>query len=348
MFFKNPFFYFGLLSLFLLGLLFFSSESLAELSYFGNGQTVFFNPFFKDNDNSGSNDLFFSRQKFLTRETPDLKIIQDSFIYGISTPRVLTTQTLGDIFGELSDKKEVITYVVQPGDTIESLAQNFNISANTLLWANNLSANSSLKVGQSLTILPVSGLFHIVRSGDTVSQISKTYQAKVDDIIAFNSLKNEGDIFIGDILVVPDGAMPKKLPPTLVQGPLADSFFIYPTEGRISQGLHWYNAVDLANKCGTSVYAAASGVIQRVRYGWNGGGGIYITILHSDNIVTYYGHLMSSFVSSGDRVNVGDRIALVGQTGKSTGCHLHFEVIGARNPFAGHSVGSVIKYKEEN
>lgn len=344
-------FYFGFIPLVLLGLLFLGSGSLAKLGDSKNNDALFFSYFFKNNNNPENNDLFFSQNKILALETPDL-IIQDSFIYGVSTPRVLTTQTLGAIFGELNGNKSVNNYYVEPGDTIESIAENFNISINTLLWANNLSKNSTLKVGQTLVILPVSGLVHIVKSGDTISEISKTYKSKVDDIIAFNDLTSEGDIFIGDILIVPGGTMPSKTAPSIIQAPLADNFFIYPSEGKISQSLHWYNAVDIANNCGTPIYAAASGTVQRVRYGWNAGGGNQITILHSNGIVTYYGHLMTIFVKTGDRVNVGERIALMGGAngmagaGISTGCHLHFGVTAAKNPFAKYSRGTIIKYKQ--
>ncbi len=343
---KNPFFYFGLFSFVLLGFLFFGSKSLAEVSYFKSSDTLLANSFFKNTKNLGDNSLFFSQNKNLSLETPDLKIIQDSFVYGISVPHLMTTQTLGSIFGGSNqDKKDIFEYSVQVGDTIESVAQNFNISSNTLLWANNLSKNSTLKTEQNLVILPVSGLVHIVKSGDTISEISKTYKSNIDDIVSFNNLTNEGDIFIGDILIIPGGVMPKKSAPSVAQTQLADSFFIYPAEGIITQGLHWYNGIDLANKCGTPIYAAASGVVQRVKYGWNFGGGNQITILHSNSIVSYYGHLLSLSVKPGDQVSVGDRIALMGSTGKSTGCHLHFQVMGAKNPLAKFPVGKVIKYK---
>jgi murein DD-endopeptidase MepM/ murein hydrolase activator NlpD len=82
---------------------------------------------------------------------------------------------------------------------------------------------------------------------------------------------------------------------------------------------------------------------------WNSGGN-YITILHSNGVVTYYGHLMTIFVKPGDVVNVGDRIALMGGgagmagAGISTGCHLHFQVMGAKNPLSKYYVGTQIKY----
>jgi len=367
-FLKNPFFYFfrhksgrlsggfyfGLVSFVLFGLLFFSSDSLAEPNYSPSSDTLFFNSFFKDADNLAADDLFFGQQQSSGRETPDLKIIQDNSIAAVSTPNILTTQTLGDVFGTQEEqRKDVIDYAVQPGDTVESIAKNFNVSVNTLLWANSISKNTSLKASQTLVILPVSGIMHIVKNGDTISQISKTYKAKVDDVISFNNLAGEGDIFIGDTLIIPEGILPQKLTPS-IHVPLADNFFIFPAEGHISQRLHFYNAVDLANKCGTPIYAAASGVVQRaVANGkWNLGMGNHVTILHTNGTVTYYGHLMNLFVKSGERVSVGDRIGLMGGApgmlgaGKSTGCHVHFQVTGASNPLAKYAFGAIIKYKQ--
>ena len=349
---KNPLFSFGLLAFILLGVVSFGSDSFADPNGLKNSDTVFFNTFFKNN-NTGKNSPFFSKNESLSLETPDLKIIQDNSIYGISPPRVLTAQVLGAIFGESAqNSKDIIEYAVEPGDTLELIANDFNISLNTLLWANELSKNSQIKVGQKLVILPVSGIIYVVKSGDTLSEVSKIYKSNTQNIVAFNDLANEGDIFIGDILVIPNGVIPTKAPVASYQAPLASSFFIYPTEGTITYGLHFYNAIDIANKCGTSIYAAAPGQVQKVKYGYNFGGGNYVTILHSNGVVTYYGHLMTSLVKPGDRVDVGERIALIGGglgmagAGKSTGCHLHFQVMGAKNPLAGYRIGAVVKYSK--
>lgn len=346
---KNLFFYFGLVSFVLLGVLFSNSDSLAKLSYLKNSDAAFFNSFFKNAYNQQNNDVFSSQSKALALETPDLKLIQDDFIYAVSTPRVLTTQTLGSILGgssQSSDKKDVVDYTVQPGDTIPSVAQGFDVSTNTIIWANDLSKNATLKTGQNLVILPVSGVIHIVKPGDTISEISKKYKSNVSDTVSFNNLSDEGDIFIGDILIIPGGIMPEKILRSNNQVALSDSFFIYPAEGQISQGLHYYNGIDIANKCGASVYAAAAGVVQRAvaNNKWNLGMGNHISILHANNVSTYYGHLLALFVKPGDQVNVGDRIALIGRTGNATGCHVHFQVMGAANPLAKYRVGTLIKY----
>lgn len=344
---KNPFFYFVLLSLILLNLLFSKSDSLAKLSYFEYNGAALLHSFLDAKEGAKDEDLFSNKNDVIAPETPDLKILQEGFLYGVSTPLVLSPKTLGDIFGGAEGNRNTVTdYLVQPGDTVESIAKAFNISKETLLWANHLSSSVSLKSGQTLVILPVSGVIHEVKSGDTISEVAKTYKVATDDIVAFNGLTSPGDIFIGDILIVPGGIMPRN-PSPAAQASLADSFFIYPAEGRISQGLHYYNGVDVSNNCGTPVYAAASGVVQRViaNGGWNFGMGNYATILHSGNVSTYYGHLSAVFVVPGSAVNVGDKIGLVGRTGNATGCHVHFQVMGAKNPLAKYLVGTVIKYK---
>ncbi len=192
--------------------------------------------------------------------------------------------------------------------------------------------------------MPVSGLLHHVTAGETVSGIASKYKGDVNEVIVFNELSNEGDINVGDILIIPDGVMPpatKVYTPSLA--PLATSYFICPISApcRITQGLHWYNAIDFSHgNCGDPIYAAAGGQVLKIKYGWNGGAGNYLEILHPNGVVTMYGHLQSVLVSAGQQVSQGQIIAFMGGqpgisgAGRSTGCHLHFQVIGAKNPFA--------------
>lgn len=328
-----------------------SCDSFASFNSLSDSRVVFFNSFFNSSD-AKNNDLFFSQQDALALETPDLKIMQDNTLCPISTPCVVSAKTLGDVFGSSAIRKDIIDYVVQAGDTLQSVADFYKISVNTIIWANNLTTSSKLKAGDTLTILPTDGVLHVAKSGDNVSAMATKYKASAEEIITFNSLADSNDIYIGDILIIPGGKMP--VSSSLANNdrvPLADNFFIYPTNGKITQGLHYYNAIDVANKCGTPIYAAASGTIQRVKYGYNFGGGNYVTILHSNGTVTYYGHLMTIFVKPGDKVNMGDRIALIGGgtgtagDGLSTGCHVHFQVVGAKNPLSKFPIGTTLKLK---
>jgi len=99
--------------------------------------------------------------------------------------------------------------------------------------------------------------------------------------------------------------------------------------------LHNNNAVDIANSCGTPIYAAADGIVISINSGggWNGGYGNSIKIQHPNGTTTLYAHLSSINITKGASVKQGDFIGKMGSTGKATGCHLHFEVNGAKNPF---------------
>ena len=114
-------------------------------------------------------------------------------------------------------------------------------------------------------------------------------------------------------------------------------YFSIPTIGWNWGLLHNYNAVDIANACGTLIYAAAEGVVKESQEGWNSGYGTYLVINHPNETSTKYAHSKKNLVSVGQYVLRGDLIAYMGNTGNThgaTGCHLHFEVRGAKNPFA--------------
>ncbi|MBZ9571871.1 LysM peptidoglycan-binding domain-containing protein [Patescibacteria group bacterium] len=334
---KDSFLYLGIISIILLGIIF------SIFSQFLNNKkdSSFFQWLQQKEEN-----LFLGPIKNSRVESPDFYLIQKSTLKGSFPPVMVTPQILGSLIGssESEIKKEIVEYIVQSGDNLTTIAENFDISLNTLLWANDLNKSSIIKPGQKLVILPVSGVIHHVKSGETLSKIAKEYKEEIANIIAFNELSEEGDIYIGDILIIPDGVMPPPSPKYVSSYvPLATSYFICPISSpcSISQGLHWYNAIDFTHgKCGELIYAAAGGKVLRVQYGWNKGAGNYLTVLHPNGVVTMYGHIASSLVSPGEQVSQGQMIALMGGqpgtpgAGRSTGCHLHFGVRGAKNPFA--------------
>src|SRR3989344_2545888 len=250
-------------------------------------------------------------------ETPELMLVGKTGILAATPPLAVTPKVLGAIVGQLDAdlKPEVTRYLVEEGDTLGSLAEKFGVSVETVAWANDLKTSSALKPGQELIILPVSGTLHLVRPNDTLSEIASWYQGTSQDIIDFNGLSSSS-LFAGDILIIPNGIMPKVLP----------------------QGLHAFNAVDFSNgQCGESVYAAAGGTVQRA--GYTSLGGNYVRILHPNGVVTYYGHLSAILTNPGAKVLQGQLIGYTGYTGYTIprgpgGCHVHFEVRGAVNPFA--------------
>jgi murein DD-endopeptidase MepM/ murein hydrolase activator NlpD len=245
----------------------------------------------------------------------------------------------------------ISTYEIKKGDTLASIAKLFGVSKNTIMWANDLKSEKLIP-GDTLVILPVTGVRHTAKKGDTIASIAKKYKGDADDIAKYNGIAVDTTLDGGDIVIVPDGeiAVPVAAVKKTVKGPavasfekLLDSyanstpsgFLVRPiVGGRKSQGLHGHNGVDLASSIGTPVMASANGtVISAKSSGYNGGYGEMIIISHAGNIQTVYGHLSAVKVSVGQHVSQGEVIGAVGNTGKSTGPHLHFEVRGAKNPF---------------
>jgi murein DD-endopeptidase MepM/ murein hydrolase activator NlpD len=234
---------------------------------------------------------------------------------------------------------EISVYVVREGDTLSQIAEMFDVSAKTILWANSISSATSIRPGDTLVILPITGVRHIVKSGDTLATIAKKYQGDVDDILAYNQLASASEIRIGDTVIIPDGTIAPPQTATVRGGAVAagggSSGFIHPVPGAVrTQGIHGYNGVDLAAPVGTAVRAAQGGSVIVARgSGWNGGYGLYVVVKHPNGTQTLYAHLNTVHVTAGDTVASGQTIGTVGNTGRSTGSHLHFEVRGAKNPF---------------
>lgn len=234
-------------------------------------------------------------------------------------------------------RAEIIDYKVEAGDTISGIAQKFDVSIDTIRWVNNLEDNKVLKPGQIIKIPPVTGVIHKVGRGDTVYLIAKKYNTDAQAIVdyPFNTFTNDEtfELAVGQILVIPDGVMPKVAPVYLAQKTpdagtiVASGAFVWPTSGTISQRFRWYHpGIDIANKAGTAVLAADAGKI--IIAGWpdNIGYGNRIMIDHGNGSVTLYGHLSKILVSEGQTVKRGDEIGEVGSSGRSTGPHLHFEI----------------------
>jgi len=116
--------------------------------------------------------------------------------------------------------------------------------------------------------------------------------------------------------------------------PSYKGFFTYPTSGGWNKGiLHYYNAVDIINSCGSPIYASAEGIVKEAKKGWNLGYGNYIKIMHFNGTLTVYGHLGDLYIKEGDKVSQGQTLGTMSDTGNANGCHLHFEIRGAQNPF---------------
>lgn len=249
---------------------------------------------------------------------------------------------------ESRSSDQISVYVVREGDTLSQIATMFNVSINTIIWANDLPKNGTVRPGQVLTILPITGISYTVAKGDTIGTIAKKHKGDAEEIALFNGLAVNSPLAIGQKIIIPDGeATPVVAPSRSSSGsssggsaggesqPSYDGYYLRPlVGGKKSQGLHGYNGVDLAAPAGTEILAAANGtVIISKSGGYNGGYGNYVVIRHGNGTQTLYAHNTSNLVSVGEQVSQGQVIATVGSTGRSTGNHVHFEVRGAKNPF---------------
>jgi len=248
-------------------------------------------------------------------------------------------------------KGETTEYRVQEGDTVSSISQKFGVNIDTIIWENNLKSVGAIKVGQILKILPVSGVKHTVKRGETIYSIAKDFQVDAQNIIdyPFNTFANDETFSLsaGQELIIPDGIKPKEVvidktrytarTVAPIPGVVGEGNFMWPTSGAISQRYAWYHqAVDIANRSNPDVVASQGGTV--VTAGWNAGGyGNYVVIDHGNGYKTLYAHLLNNsiVVKAGQRVSQGQKLGVMGSTGRSTGTHLHFEVIsdkGKLNP----------------
>lgn len=261
--------------------------------------------------------------------------------YGnISVVLGVTTEAMTSVSEKPRD--EVITYIVQGGDTVSSIAQKFGISTDTIRWQNNLKTIKSIKAGQELKILPVTGVAHKVQRGETVWSIAKKFDTNSQGIVdyPFNTFVNDEKftLAVGQILIIPDGIMPKAAPwqpRTYIAQETPDAGtvvvsgnFVWPASGRITQGFRWYHrGLDIANKSAPGILAADAGKVVLAGWPTGWGYGNRVVVDHGNGFQTLYAHLTKIYVSAGQTVNRGDLVGQMGATGRATGIHLHFEVI---------------------
>ena len=243
----------------------------------------------------------------------------------------------------------VSEYTVQPGDALFSIAAQFKIKPETLLWANNDILNGSpdsLRVGQVLKVPPVDGVYYQVQVGDTLESIAKKFSADLDDILNWpgNSIDlTTQKVTAGDYVMVPGGhektvvwvvpsvastgALNKAGNPCGA-GPVGNGF-IWPTGNHYLSGNDFWSGhpgIDIAAGLGAPVWAASAGTVTIAQGGWNGGYGNVVMIDHNNGYLTVYGHLSQINVVACEGVSSAQLIGLAGSTGNSTGPHLHFEI----------------------
>jgi murein DD-endopeptidase MepM/ murein hydrolase activator NlpD len=254
-------------------------------------------------------------------------------------------------------RKGIETYTVQSGDSLGTIARDFDIDVGTILWANNLSERQYIRPGDELKILPVSGVLVAVKSGDTLGAIANKYGGELEEVMLANDLKDE-IVPVGKELIIPDGEPPKIVqertiavsrdrlrepgvtqysapaesavnvnkPADVIEQKITTKL-LWPTSGHvITQYYGWrHTGLDIDGDYTSPLYASEDGKV--LISGWNSGGyGLQVLIEHPNGMKTRYAHASKLFVKAGEYVKRGQVIAMMGSTGRSTGSHIHYEV----------------------
>jgi murein DD-endopeptidase MepM/ murein hydrolase activator NlpD len=222
-------------------------------------------------------------------------------------------------------------YEVKLGDTLTDIARLNGISLETLAYANRLPDRDHIKAGQYLKI-PSDCIVHLVQPGETLLDISRTYHVNINVIVARNGQADPNTILAGQQLMIPR-SVPGVGP--LPSRGLAAGWLSWPLHGTITSpfGLRDgkpHEGIDIAAEEGTPIRAVASG--QVVFAGPRGTYGLAVIVDHGDGVRTLYAHCSKILTTEGDSVDINTVLALAGNTGRSTGPHLHLEVLRNGTP----------------
>ncbi len=249
---------------------------------------------------------------------------------------------------ESAKSSQISVYTVRAGDSLSAIAQMFDVTTNTIMWANDLKSAKDIRPGQQLVILPVTGIRYTVKSGGSLRDIVKKHGGDLEEAALYNGVDPDETLAAGTVVIVPDAEMIVPKPATQKSSvgtkvavrastgvPSYAGYYQRPVgTGVRTQGIHGYNAVDIAAPIGTPIVASAAGEVIIVRDGgYNGGYGTYAVIKHDNGTQTLYAHMSQVDAYSGQLVTQGQVIGYVGNSGRSTGPHIHFEIRGAKNPF---------------
>lgn len=251
-------------------------------------------------------------------------------------------------------RNAVIEHRVAQGETLGQIAGMYQTSVHRIMADNGLVNPHFIREGQILYVVKgslavkeepsqiadVSGAVHKLTRGETIWDLAIRYRVSMNDILTVNGISDPHRLQLGQEIVIP-GATVTASTLTTTAEPKRDvviasrtasrtTGFIWPTQGNISSGYgprwsRFHYGIDIAAKTGTPIIAVAAGTV--VESGWRTGYGYMIRLNHHDGWESLYAHASKLFVKSGQTVQKGERIAAVGQTGNSTGPHLHFELI---------------------
>lgn len=227
-------------------------------------------------------------------------------------------------------------YRVRQGDMVGKIAEAYGISQDALISLNRLRNTRTLQIGTLLKVPSIDGILYTVRDGDTPESIADKYRISLERIAIVNSLP-DNEVPEGTVLFLPDAKLDwitvQEINGDLFKKPLRGRYYISSRYGwrnnPFSGRRTFHNGVDMAASMGSPVYAALNGRV--IRTGYDVTYGNFVIISHHSGYQTMYAHLSAITISNGSYVNIGTRIGSVGNTGQSTGAHLHFTIFKRRS-----------------
>ncbi len=250
-----------------------------------------------------------------------------------STPATSTTTTPTPAPAPKKSTSPFITHTVAAGETLSQIAARMGVSVDQLVADNRIYSPQDIKPGEVLHAVK-DGILHLIKPGQTLTDISITYSVPVEKIVKANKITDPAKIYAGEEIIIP-GANASLWKEVITLSKGKESRFIWPLLGKITSPFGWrihpvlktrqfHNGIDIDAPVGTTVHAAAPGKVYFV--GEQPGYGNVIILAHADNYYTIYGHLSKALVYTGQFVEAGQAIAMSGNTGISSGPHLHFEI----------------------
>lgn len=240
----------------------------------------------------------------------------------------ILTSSATDFSEPVKEEKplQITEHIVKKGETLSHIAQIHGISIDTICGSNNLTSYDYISVGTRLKIPNKDGILYKMTRGAQLVGVAKKYNVSLEKILNENSIPNQDFIAVNSVLFIPDAK-----PNNIVRG------FMWPTASRfITCGYGWrknpfnrsYSEFHQGLDIRSSYQWIKSSMYGQVTYtGWMGGYGNTIIIAHPGGYKTLYAHLSRITVKNGQYVKQGQTIGQSGNTGRSTGAHLHFEVM---------------------
>jgi len=221
------------------------------------------------------------------------------------------------------------THFVKKGESISKIASRYNLRMDTIISYNDIKSAKKIPPGKKLLIPNTNGIKYTVKKGDCLSLIASKFHISFNKLLDWNNITSDL-IKPGNVLFIPGAKMNR-----FVLRKALGTLFIYPAYGKITSSYgrrihpisgkpHFHNGIDLSNKAGTTIRAALDGKVLKI--GYSHVYGKYIILKHDMSFQTLYGHLKKVTVDTGMHITQGKKIGEMGNTGYSTGTHLHFSI----------------------